>query len=85
MRVKILASVGQPPIILDAAVVLVENQFGEPISVACEGGAEGIYWLAHTKDPDFQQILRSLGIASTVIVDSMSAPKLPQGARLING
>lgn len=82
MRVKVISRLGDAPVVMDAAVVLVENQFGEPISVACSN-TDGVFWLAHCKDKNFNDVLRMLGIDKTIIAADVRGASLPAGAKLL--
>lgn len=55
---------------VDATRVLVEDDLGNPIAVALEYGPGAIF--AVTADhPDFNQILRSMGVNKVVVVQDI--------------
>lgn len=74
MKVKSYRRIGDPnPIVQDAACVVVEGEEGQPLFVACRGDRGAVY-LAHANDPDFNQMLRALGIDRLVFVEQIPNP-----------
>lgn len=71
MRVKILRNGGRQPVVIDdATVMIVEDSKGDPVSVACEYGIpgnSGSFCVSHVQDPNFNTVLRNLGINRVVI------------------
>lgn len=85
MIVEIIPAVGQQPIVLVAAQVVVRNEDGTPVAAAATYGPDDTIAVTHVKDKDFNQMLRNLGVNMTVIVDTLQLPKPPAGARLLLG
>ena len=75
MRIKVLKRLGEAPIIIDqASLVIVESNDGVPVSVSQEfaklGESSGIV-TAHAADGEkFQRLLQQLGLERVVIVDN---------------
>jgi hypothetical protein len=46
------------------------DQFNQPLMAAVEQGP-GHYWLAHRNDPEWQNILASMGVTDTVISETI--------------
>lgn len=73
------------PIVVAASQVVIRLSDGTPVAVAARYGSDGGYAVYHVKDPDFHKMLRALGVHTTVVVDNLSMPKPPPGARLVAG
>ncbi len=74
MRLKAIQQLGGDVVDGEFAYVYVEDKFGNPLMVACEL-ADGMYDVSHVGDPDFQSVLRSLGVDKTVVVDTVRGPE----------
>lgn len=85
MRVKIISQLGQAPIVLDASVVIVEDDVGNPVMIGSDYGPPNTFVVAHIKDAGFNRICKALGIDRTAFVDTIEMPKPPAEARLIRG
>lgn len=76
MVIKILQKGGREPLVIDdATLVVVEDNNGNPVSVACAAGLPGrlgTFEVAHLKDPNFNDTLRRLGIHKVVIGHDIS-------------
>lgn len=76
MLVKILHKGGREPLIIDdATLMIVEDANGNPVSLACEYGLPGrlgTFEVSHCKDPEFNELLRRLGIHKTVLVHNLA-------------
>jgi len=83
MKLKIISQVGEPPLVIDAAMVICENAAGTPVMVAGHYGPEGTIRASHAKDEDFNETLRKLGVDMVVFCDTVRLPPPPPGARLI--
>ena len=71
IRLEILTRIGEEPIVLDASQVVVTLPDGSPIALAAVfGGTEGVQ-VSHCKDPEFNKILKKLGIDRTTVVENM--------------
>lgn len=73
------------PLRLSATQVVVRQDNDTPIAVAAEYGPERAQAVAQVGDPDFNRILRALGVRQDVVCDVISLPQPPPGARLIAG
>jgi hypothetical protein len=73
------------PLVLYVNQVVIRQDNGTPISVAAEFGGERTQAVAQAGDPDFERVLRALGVRETVVVDRIVLPPLPPGARLVAG
>ena len=63
MRVKVLSRIGDPqPLIKEASVVLIEDNNGTVVGVAVSLPDNMGCVVAHADDPDFNRVLRELGI-----------------------
>lgn len=84
MRVEACEKFGGKPLVTDAAVVVIRDVHGNPISVACETpcGDQPVITVSHCKDPDFNRILRGLGLDQVVICEEFS-PAAPPAQQLI--
>lgn len=83
LTVKVFAGLGQPPLTLPASLVIIEDEFGNPISVACTLDSQQAV-VAKAGDKDFGRVLQSLGLDRTVIDSPLpAAPKPPAGAKLL--
>ncbi len=84
MRVTLVRRPGEAPVVIEAAMVLVEDHLGTPISVAHEQGRapSSAYVVAHAHDKNFNAILRQLGLDKTVVCDDLVLPPPPSGATL---
>ena len=82
MLLRAFKNIGdQNPIVAQVSVVLIEQDDGTAISVACE--MNGIIHVSHCNDPDFNRVLQTLGFDKLTIVenvaDMMSKPdELPK-------
>jgi len=74
-----------PPLVLEAAQVLVAHDDGTPLAVAAEYGPDGGVAASHALDQDFNRMLELLGIRRTTVCDRVEVAKPPSGARLIAG
>ncbi len=83
MRVKILQGIGKAPILLNATLVVCENNQGTPVMVAGDYGPEGTIRASHCKDEDFNDTLKKLGLTQVVLCDTIVLPPPPPGAKLI--
>jgi len=76
MLIKILRKGGREPVIIDdATLMIVEDAKGNPVSLACEYGLPGrlgTFEVSHCKDPEFNELLKRLGIDKTVIVHNLA-------------
>ena len=71
MRVRAFESIGdRQPMVKEASVVLVEDDAGTPLSVACEYA--GGHLTCHAGDPEFVRVLRALGFNQLVIVNDLA-------------
>lgn len=84
MKVLSYRRFGEPPQVIDAQVVIVQAENGDPIVLACEQNDPRVIVTAHVKDKDFNRLLRALGLDKTVICDEMEAAPPPAGARLLS-
>lgn len=81
MQLKIIQRIGEPPIIIDAALVLVEGMHGQPVSVACDrGGGEIMVSSIHDGQEEFNRNLHTLGINKTVILEDLRKQIAAPGA-----
>ena len=83
LTAKIFAGLGSPPLTLPASLVIVEDEFGNPLSVACALDTQQAV-VSKAGDKDFSRVLQTLGLDRTVIVSPLPpAPKPPAGAQLL--
>jgi hypothetical protein len=88
MIIQILPKIGEQPIQLDAAQFIVLNDAGTPIIVAAEYGPQGAIRVCHAGEgaDKFNAAMRAMGYGQhKIIVDELSQPPAPRGARLIGG
>lgn len=85
MIIKLIPHVGGPPLVLNVSQFLVCQDNGTPIAVGAEYGPENAQAVSMVGLPDFQRMLRVLGVNTTVVVDTLSMSKPQPGARLIAG
>ena len=83
MRLKIVNGIGNPPLEVDATMVVCEDINGTPIMVAGHYGPDQAIRASHAMDNDFNDTLKKLGVHKTVICDRLALPPPPPGARLI--
>lgn len=86
MRLKAFRKIGDPqPIIAEVSVVVIEDDNGVPIAVACDVGP-GAVCTAHARDEEFNRILKTLNIDKLVITDNLeSVLKNPDQLPLLLG
>lgn len=84
MRVTIIRRAGEAPLTIEAAVVVVEDHNGTPLSVAYAQGRPPTmaHIVAHARDREFSQVLQQLGLNKTVVCEELSLPGPPAGAQL---
>lgn len=70
MNVKFYKSLGDPPEEHRAAIVIIEDKHGNPISFVSEHG--DYYVFSDVSRDDFQRMLQSVGLDKTVIVTQLS-------------
>lgn len=78
MRVKIKHANGQVSTVEDADLMIVEDNKGDPVSVAVEYGPVGAFLVACATVDDnvrFNELLRNLGIDRTVIAVPLDLKK----------
>jgi hypothetical protein len=73
------------PVRVPVCQVVVRQNNGTPIYAGAEYGPAGAQAHAKAGDPDFNRVLRALGINMTVVVDTLEMPPPPRGARLLTG
>jgi hypothetical protein len=79
-----IATIGEAPIRLNGAQIVVYNDEGTPIMVAGQYGIEGACKVAHAGDADFQQTLRAFGVdRHEVVAEEIRLSPVPAGARVI--
>lgn len=79
MQLKAYTRLGGETIVSDdVTYVYVEDQQGNPLIIACEL-ADGMYDVSKVGDSDFEDVLRALGVAKTVVVGTVGGP--PAGPR----
>ena len=83
MIVKLLPKIGGRPIVMDVSQFLVCQGNGTPIMVGAEHGTDNSQAVSMVGQPDFQRVLRLLGVNTTVVVDTLQMPAPQPGARLI--
>ena len=88
MIIQIIPKIGGAPIAVEAAQFAVFNEAGTLIAVAGEYGPKGTIRISHAgEDPnEFESTKRAFGYGQhEVVVDHLSSPPPPSGARLIGG
>ena len=71
MRLRAFRNVGDPsPIVAQVSVVLIEQDDGTAISIACE--MNGMIHVSHCNDPDFNRVLQTLGFDKLTIVENIA-------------
>ena len=83
MIVKLLPKIGGRPIVMDVNQFLVCQSNGTPIMVGAEYGPDNSQAVSMVGNPDFERVLRLLGVHTTVVVDTLQMPSPQPGARLI--
>lgn len=83
MKVKALSQIGGDEAIADAAVVLIEDAYGNLVAVASEYGPTIL--ISKIGDSDFLQVCKSLGLGEIPQVTTIAKPKVPAGAQLLAG
>lgn len=83
MRVTLIPRVGGAPLVLDVSQFVVANDQGTPIAVGAVYGPDGADAVSCVGCPDFERMLRVLGVNSTVVVQRLLMPKPPPGAVLV--
>jgi len=85
MIIELIPYVGGEPIRMSVAQFVVRQDNGTPIAVGAEYGPDNSQAVSCIGVPDFERILRVLGIRETVVVHTLQMPKPMPGARLITG
>lgn len=70
MRIKIFPRLGEPPIELEASLIVVEGEHGQPVAVAQDCG-QGRIEYSDARDPEHNRVLRQLGIDKLVEIESL--------------
>jgi len=83
--IKLVTRVGEKPLVLPISQFVVCQDNGTPIAVGAEYGPANTQAISMVGMPDFQRILRMLGINTTVLVDTLQLPKHNPEAKLIAG
>ena len=79
-RVKVIESIGVPPVEISGRAVVIEDQHGNPLA-AVQSLADNGYSVGTINDgEDFHALLRSMGMDKVVIVNPIQAPKPPTGS-----
>lgn len=74
MRIEAHDRLGNP-IVADVTRVVIYDDFNQPVAVALKHGHGWIY-VGHCRDPEFFDMLQSMGIKATYIVDTIDPSKL---------
>lgn len=74
-----------PPLKLPISQIVLRNGDGTVVFVAAETGGGKSQAIARIGDADFDRVCRLLGIHETVVIDTITLPKPPPGARLVAG
>lgn len=85
MRIKVVERLGGRVIDLEGVVLIVEDDLGNPIQLACEL-QPGVYELANISQEsnrEFNNMLRALGIDRLTVAESLSPEAPPPGSRLL--
>lgn len=70
MKVRLRAK-GQVRVFEEAELIIVEDSHGNPVMVGCLAGPADSFVCSTVSDPDFNSILRQLGINKTVLVTNV--------------
>lgn len=85
LTVKCARKLGQEPtVIKDASVVIVEDEFENPVAVIVHI-QQGVCTVVTPDDPDFNRILSGLGVDKLVINEQLALKQEQQGSKLISG
>jgi len=85
MRIQLIPHIGGQPLVLDVSQFVVYQDNGTPISVGAEHGPHGAQAVSCVGCPDFQRMLKMLGVRTTVVVQTLKMPQPTPGARLVAG
>lgn len=85
MKIKLIPRIGGTPLVLDVSQFVVVNEQGTPVSVGAVYGPNGAIAVSCVGCDDFQRMLRSLGVNTTVVVDKLVMPKPEPGVKLLAG
>lgn len=80
MRLEAFQRLGGDTVVEDIATCIVRDAHGNPLIVACEL-TPGFYEVSKLGDPDFEIVLRTLGVNKTAIVKTVSGPRPKSGER----
>jgi hypothetical protein len=75
--------VGEVSAKISGGFIVVEDDFGNPLIVAIQDASGGSV-ITHCKEPNFNQILKGLGIDKTVLVEDIKTDK-PKGELVLPG
>lgn len=67
MRIKLFRKNGDPEIVDDATLLVVEDDRGTPVSIACDLGIAGAFEVACIDNRNFSDVLKKYGIDRTVV------------------
>ncbi len=73
------------PLVIEAAQVVVRNGQGTVIAVAAEYGPDRTQVCSMAGQPDFETVLRNLGIYERVACEVVTLSRPQSGARLLAG
>ena len=74
MRIEAINGIGQP-IKQTVTRLVVYDDFDNPVAVAVKYG-DGIMYVGHIKDKEFEDYLHNLGIHKTLIVDTIKPEEI---------
>ena len=85
LKVSCSGGIGKSQHVLDDInLVVVEDTFGNPLVVIIETQT-GVQSVILADDPDFNRILKGLGIDKVVISEQLESREMPDGAKLVQG
>lgn len=83
LKVKVIPRFGEEPTVARGNLVIVEDELGNPLVVAVRT-SDRMTLVASSSDPDFNTLLRRLGINRVVINEPMAVAPPPEGAKKLD-
>lgn len=84
LTVSTIENLSIRPVVTKGRTVIISDEHNNPLVVVMQI-ADGTTMVANSTDPDFNRVLRSLGINKTVICNNLSIPGPPANAELVAG
>jgi hypothetical protein len=83
LTAKVLQQIGREVVVAQGRMVVVEDEFGNPLVVVLQTSPR-MTTILSCRDADFNTMLRQLGLDRIVVDSPLQLPGPPQGARKLD-